>query len=62
MTVDVSESQMLALEDKEVFDFGTMLPDCLRRVCSSSTSEKFDDVNFLRKVTKFTFLCFFTNK
>ena len=26
------------------------------------TSEKFDDINLLRKVTKFTFLCFFTNK
>ena len=29
---------------------------------SSSKSGKFDDVNLLRKMTKFTFLCFFTNK
>ena len=32
------------------------------RVCSSSKSGKFDDVNVLRKMTKFTFLCIFTNK
>ena len=35
---------------------------CPGRGCSRSKSEKVDDVNLPRKMTKFTFLCFFTNK
>ena len=32
------------------------------RTRSYARGEKFDDINLLRKMTKFTFLCFFTNK
>ena len=35
---------------------------CPGHRCSSPKSEKFDEVNLLRKMSKSTFVCFFTNK
>ena len=53
------------IQKSELFHFSHeiyVIKFCPVGICSSSKSEKCDDVNLPRKMTKLIFLCFFTNK